>query len=493
MSSEINKNKTYGTAAWRIAAWATFAFAISMAAVCIYLYILVLNSSQERDDRWLTGEIEVLSEVAQKTPKGDLYHRIVGEVAELATTEVPHDPGDTKDLNNSVFFAQLSSSGDLELWVGPVNRTPFLTALHDTQLEPGQPRTLRVKSRYHHFRTVRQVLPNGGSVFLGFSEHTIHRFLSALQLRFLVLWCSIVICGFAVIFFITRRMLMRVQQITETAASIDQSNLSRRVPVRQRNDEITRLAVTFNRMLDRIESAVGQLHTITGALAHDIKSPLTSLRGKLELALLQNEYGNWSEQAGSALEEVDRLTEFLNRYLDVSEAKANALSLHLEPVEFRSLVETMMELFFPSINEKGMIVELKGARELWMNADRTMMQRMLTNLFDNEIKHPPPQTSIDLILVREQDEMRFEICDNGPGFPEEIRERLFQRFSKGPDSQGHGLGLAFVAAVVRAHGGEIHAKHSSGRGVHIVIHLPLIPSSNPNGYSYAEKSSPCAL
>lgn len=483
----LRTNKSYGTAAWRIASWATLAFAIGMALVCAYFYTIILNSLRERGDRWLSGEVEVLAEVAQKTPRNNLYDRIVGEVAELASTEVPHDPGDEKELNNSVFFAQLAADNITQLWVGPTDKGPYLKAIEEAHLEAGKPRTLRIELPNRQFRVVRQILPDGSSVFLGFSERTESRFLTSLQMRFLILWCGIVIIGFFVIFMILRRMLRRVQEITETAASIDQSNLSRRVPVNPRNDEITLLSITFNRMLDRIESVVGQLHTITGALAHDIKSPLTSLRGKLELALLQNEYGTWSEPVASALEEVDRLTEFLNRYLDVSEAKANALRLRLESIEFCSLLETMMELFLPSLSEKGMTVELNGKGNFWMNADRTLMQRMLTNLFDNEVKHAPENTSIFLSLNMEQDHMRFEFRDNGPGFPEEIRDRLFLRFSKGTYSQGHGLGLAFVAAVVRAHDGDIQVEHATAPGIHIIIHLPLIQAPNAGSSPQPEK------
>lgn len=468
----LKTNRSYGTAAWRIASWATLAFAIGMALVCAYFYSVVYSTLRDRGDRWLSGEVEVLAEVAQKTPKNNVYDRMVGEVAELATEEVPHDPGDTKDLNNSVFFAQIGTGGDLQLWVGPTNRSPYIAALKTAKLQPDKPISLQVEPK-RQFRVVRQPLPDGTSVYLGFSERSERHFLTNLQAKFLVLWCGIVIVGFAVIFFITRRMLMRVQQITETAASIDQSNLSQRVPVNQRNDEITQLSVTFNRMLDRIEALVGQLHTVTGALAHDIKSPLTSLRGKLELSLIQNEYGNWSEPVASAVDELDQLTEFVNRYLDVSEAKANALRLRPELLEFRSLVETMVEIFLPSMSEKDITLQLVGEGSFWIYADRTIMQRMLTNLFDNEVKHVPPHTAVKLTLTQEQNQMRFDVQDNGPGFPAEIHDKLFRRFSKGHDSQGHGLGLAFVAAVIRAHGGDIHVEESTTPGAHMVIHLPL--------------------
>ena len=107
----------------------------------------------------------------------------------------------------------------------------------------------------------------------------------SLRLRFLLLWLLIVLLGFGIVFLTTRRMLSHVREITEAASQIGHSDLDARVPTTKRNDEVSHLALTLNRMLDRIESSMHQLHTITDSLAHDLRSPLTAIRGKLEMSL----------------------------------------------------------------------------------------------------------------------------------------------------------------------------------------------------------------
>ena len=128
-------------------------------------------------------------------------------------------------------------------------------------------------------------------------------------------------------FYTTRRMLSHVREITEAASRIGHSELNARVPTSERNDEVGQLARTLNRMLDRIENSMHQLHTITDSLAHDLRSPLTAIRGKLEMSLSAATDAEQAEPIVSAIDELDRLTEFLNASLDVAEARADALRL----------------------------------------------------------------------------------------------------------------------------------------------------------------------
>ena len=137
---------------------------------------------------------------------------------------------------------------------------------------------------------------------------------------------AIVVLGFLVVFFATKRMLDRVHRITRTANRIGQYDLRSRVPEVKGTDEIAQLARTLNKMLDRIENSVNQLHTITNSLAHDLRSPMMAIRGKLELALLADHESAWTDPIASALEELDRLSDFLTKSLDVAEANADALA-----------------------------------------------------------------------------------------------------------------------------------------------------------------------
>jgi signal transduction histidine kinase len=207
-----------------------------------------------------------------------------------------------------------------------------------------RPSSIRVRGIAIPFRVAAIAMKDGGRVYLGLSERDEQRVLRNLRLRFFLLWLSLVLLGFAIVFFTTRRTLSHVRGINEAASRIGQMDLKTRVPTTQRNDEISQLAVTLNRMLDRIESTVIQLHTITDSLAHDLRSPLTAIRGKLESSIAGTRDDQQLETIVSAIEELDRLTDFLNKSLDVAEAKADALRLTPTSIDLDALLGSMVAL-----------------------------------------------------------------------------------------------------------------------------------------------------
>src|ERR1700751_4729627 len=143
------------TAAWRIAVWTTIAFALGSALAFGITYAVVDNSLRERSDAWLSGEAETLSEVSNSTPQDALYDRIMEEVAELATQEMPDEYADHSSHNNSsAFFLQMGSRGEAPLWVGPDLKDPFLRAIHQTKLAPGAPQSLQIDGESTPFRVV---------------------------------------------------------------------------------------------------------------------------------------------------------------------------------------------------------------------------------------------------------------------------------------------------------------------------------------------------
>jgi signal transduction histidine kinase len=290
-------------------------------------------------------------------------------------------------------------------------------------------------------------MENGGSIYLGLSQRDELRVLRSLRVRFLVLWLLIVLLGFAIVFYSTRRILGDVRKITEAASRIGESDLSKRVPASRRNDEAGKLASTLNHMLDRIERSMHQLHTITDSLAHDLRSPLTAIRAKLEMSFTAGSRGQEMESVGAAIDELDRLTEVLNRSLDVAEAKADALRLHRENVDLEELVRSMIDLYEPCMADKGVRVELASQGPVEVDADMALLHRMVANLFDNEMKHLPEGCTVRVSLQAAEGWARLVLEDDGPGFALEIREDIFKPRVKGQDSAGHGLGLAFVEAV----------------------------------------------
>ena len=473
MYSGTAKPPAMRSAAWRISLWATLAFACGTMVVFIFIHQFVAGDIQRRTDAWLAGEAGVLSDVAARTPKGVLYRRIVGEVAELASREVPHKQGANAGLNDSVFFLQTASDGSLGLWVGAGDAGAHLRAIRKSKIMPDTPSDLDVNGFDTPFRVVSVRMANGSHIYLGLSERDEQRVLRSLRLRFILLWLLIVLIGSAIVFYTTLRMLRHIRKITEAASRIGEEDLSTRVPTTSRNDEIAHLALTLNRMLDRIESTIHQMHTITGALAHDIRSPLTAVRAKLEMSLTAAVRDEESESIVSAIEDMDRLTDFLNKSLDVAEARANALRLNRTAIDLNELLRAMIDLYEPSMSEKGLRVKLNTAGSLKVSADAALLHRMIANLFDNELKHLPVSCTIAISLRAVDDAALLVVEDDGPGFDPEISTHIFERRVKGRNSNGHGLGLAFVDAVVRAHGGTVEASNRPSGGALLAITLPL--------------------
>ncbi|HEX7727516.1 MAG TPA: ATP-binding protein [Terracidiphilus sp.] len=488
MSSEIAR-PVVRSAAWRISLWATLAFTCGTIVVFIFLDRFVADDIQRRSDAWLTGEVEVLGDVAARTPNDALYSRVVGEIAELASHEVPNResadqaPVETED-NDSVFFLQTDRSGTLKLWVGQGDGGSHLKAIQTVRRTLDPPASIHVPGYGIPFRVASASMHDGGRVYLGLSERDEQRVLGKLRIGFFVLWLSIVLLGFAIVFFTSRRTLSHVREISEAASQIGQADLTTRVPVSRDNDEIAQLAHTLNHMLDRIESTVQQLHTMTDALAHDLRSPLTAIRGKLETSLAVARDPKQLEAIASSIDELDRLTDFLNTSLDVAEAKANALRLRLVQIDLHELLIAMIALYEPSLSEKGITIQLTSDKPLWVVGDEALVHRMMANLFDNELNHLDPGGKVVITAYMHDDRVSMCIRDDGHGFDPRIQALVFSERVKGQNSAGHGLGLAFVGAVIMAHKGSVTVKNLPVRGMEIEIQLPSssnpAPSTQPN-------------
>jgi signal transduction histidine kinase len=462
------------TAAWRISIWSTLAFGAGTAAAFFIIYLFAAQSIRDHSDSWLKGEAEVLAQVSSNIPKDRLYNRIVGEVAELATRELPDERNAKGQRLNSVFFLEEDpNDGGTPLWVGPGSANVFLTAIHRLHLVPGVPQTLQVEGYPAEFRLVAQNNETR-TIYLGLSNRGDLRLLRTMTRRILLLWGATVLLGFLISFASAYRTLLRVQRITETVGRIGSNDLGERLPEPANSDEISRLARTFNRMLDRIQSSVTELRTVTDAVAHDMKSPITSIRGTLESTLSSEPQDDWRDSIGEAIEGLDRLLNLLNTTLDVAEGQAGALSLDRSAVDLSAVVKQLVDLYLPAMAEHHHEVTVAVEERVVVDADLSLLHRVVSNLLENELTHLPAGCRIAIRLRWREGSAELTIEDNGPGFPPEIVSRAFERFVKGKHSPGHGLGLAFVGAVVQAHGGEVSITGRPEGGAIIRLLLPAL-------------------
>lgn len=460
------------TAAWRISIWTTIAFGVGTASAFSILYFIVAHGIWERSDAWLSGEAQVLAQVSADTPQDRLYNRIVGEIAELATQEVPDERNALGQKLNSVFFLEEDSSGSRKpLWVGPSAQSVFLTAIHRTTFTPGTPQSIHIDGWPDTFRVIARH-ENGHVVYLGLSNRGATYLLRTLTSRFLLLWGGTVLMGFLIAFWSVYRTLHRVECITETVERLDSKDLGERLPEPANSDEIARLAKTFNRMLGRIQTSVTELRLVTDSVAHDLKSPVTSIRGTLESALSGESHDRWRDSICEAIEGLDRLLNFLNTALDVAEGQAGALHLDRSAVDLSSVVLGVVDLYQPAFSERHHRVRLEVKEGVKVYADLGLLHRVLSNLLENELTHLPIGSKIVVRLNSQDGSAELTIEDNGPGFPADVLHRSFERFVKRKDSPGHGLGLAFVGAVVHAHGGLAKISNSPGGGAAVKLSLP---------------------
>jgi heavy metal sensor kinase len=348
---------------------------------------------------------------------------------------------------------------------------PVSTEAIRRMIEQGEPlfATVRSPDRSHEIRVVYALLGPGLVVHLGQAMEDLARVIDAFQRVFALVMAVLFILAAVIGWFMARRALSGVEQITRTAQRISGGSLAERVPVRGREDEIDQLAVTFNRMLDRIQTLVTGIKEMTDNIAHDLKSPITRIRGQAELALtgdgLREEY---EATAGSAVEECDRLLEMIDTMLFISRTEAGVTRPQYQEMDLAAVVGDACRLFQALAEEKRIKLICNTPETLPMSGDIRLIQRMLANLLDNAIKYTHEGGTVHVSARKSsQGIVMIEVKDTGPGISAADLPHVFERFYRGDPSRsqaGAGLGLSFARAVAHAHGGEIAVANSSPGG-----------------------------
>jgi signal transduction histidine kinase len=276
-----------------------------------------------------------------------------------------------------------------------------------------------------------------------------------------------------------RRALGGVEEVTRTANEISKGAFERRVDVKRRGEEIDTLAETFNRMLGKIEILVKGMKEMTDNIAHDLKSPITRIRGIAEAALIgKDSPKDFELMSGSIVEECDRLLIMINTMLDISEAEAGVAKLAIDEVDMAQVVRDACDLFQPVAENNQVQIIQRLTENATISGDKMKIQRAVSNLLDNALKYTPQGGTVTASVEGEPNQVILSLNDTGPGISEGDLPQIFDRFFRGDRSRsrpGTGLGLNLTLAIAHAHGGDIKVTSVPGKGSTFRMTLPRSP------------------
>jgi len=333
-------------------------------------------------------------------------------------------------------------------------------------------------------------LSGGEHLFVGEDVGDVEAYLSRLTQALWGAMIMVLILGIGGGLVISRRVEKSMSGLNRVVAAVQEGDLKVRAPIRNSGDELDELGQGLNTMLDRLEASMASIRHAGDAIAHDLRSPLTRMRAKLEVALMDADAGKVSgvDALGVALDEADLLLKTFNTVLAIARLQAGGAP---DPKVFDAaeLATDMAELYEPSGEDKGLEFSAEIEKGLMIEGNQPFLAQALANIIDNAIKYTPSGGAVKFRARRRSSgEIEFSVTDTGPGVPDEDRERVLQRFVRLDNSRtepGSGLGLSLVTAVAEAHGGRVQLDEGpgayGGQGPGLRVALVLPPASGTAG------------
>lgn len=312
-------------------------------------------------------------------------------------------------------------------------------------------------------RLLSVALPGGHHLLVGADQEQIEVLDGALLRGFGWAFAGVVVLGIAGGYLLSRNVGRRLAAISGTAEAIIDGDLARRVPVRGSKDDLDRLALTVNRMLDRIAGLMESLKQVSSDVAHDLRTPLTRLRQRLEAALAAPEERTHALEG--ALADLDSILETFAALLRISQIESGGRRAAFRSCDLAEIAETVVEAFAPSAEDQRQTLTLDAHGTVTVDGDRELLTQMLVNLVENALRHAGAGARIVVTAGSSPNAAAvLSVTDNGPGVPAAERRRVFERFYRLEHSRttpGSGLGLALAAAVAKLHGADIELHDAS--------------------------------
>lgn len=449
-------------------------FVATASAVLAYVYVASASEARARAEAGVRSEVEALTAVYRTRGVDALNQALVDRTLRGGSYLYLLMDKDRKTITGNISTSPLEPGAAVQGGRWDDFR------LTDTDDEG------RVRKR--QAIGVEMPLSGGEQLFVGEDIGDIEAYLSRLTQALWGAMIMVLVLGVGGGLWISRGVERAMGGLNRVVTAVQEGDLKARAPIRHSGDELDELGQGLNTMLDRLEASMASIRHAGDAIAHDLRSPLTRMRAKLEVALIDAEAGKVSgvDALSVALDEADLLLKTFNTVLAIARLQAGGAP---DPKVFDAaeLATDMAELYEPSGEDKGLEFSAEIEKGLIIEGNQPFLAQALANIIDNAIKYTPEGGAVKFRARRRSSgEIEFSVTDTGPGVPDEDRDRVLQRFVRLDNSRtepGSGLGLSLVTAVAEAHGGRVQLDEGpgayGGQGPGLRVALVLPPASGP--------------
>lgn len=327
------------------------------------------------------------------------------------------------------------------------------------------------------------VLPDGQRLTVGVDTFDLHEMHAVILRAFAFSFGITLLLALFGGAMMSRNLLLHVERISQTGRKIMKGNLSLRIPLRGVDDEFDHLATSLNLMLNRTERLVESIRQVSNDIAHDLRTPLTRLRQRLERTQRTEQSAEGLRTAiARSIADVDGILDTFSALLSIAQIESTTARKEVARVDLSEVLQTVVEIHQPTADEKKQHLAARIVPNLRVLGDRELITQMASNLLENAIRHSPEGASISLAGGNDENGVELVIADTGPGIPVAERGKVFRRFYRLESSRstpGNGLGLSLVAAVAERHNATIHLEDNDpGLRVHLRFPIPTLDVSN---------------